>query len=149
MTEAVIDGVEAALGRREQAFEDLNADLLEDLYTEDADWMNAYGTRRRGSAEIVAYLRELFADPRFAAGSPAGPPQVEIRQVAPRVAIASTYLEIEGQERIDGTRLPRRRNHSMKILLQQPDGRWRIVSEMYMDAREEVTHASMTRPDRT
>lgn len=142
MTEAVLEGVEAILERLGRGFATRNADLLADLYTDDADWVNAFGTRRRGSAEIVAYLRELFADARFAAGSPAARPEAEIRQVAPRVAIAWTFLEIDGQRRADGTPLPRRRNHSLKILVQQPDGRWRIASEMYMDAREEISHSS-------
>jgi hypothetical protein len=38
-----------------------------------------------------------------------------------------------------------RGNHSLKVLARQPDGRWLIVSEMYMDARDEVTHATGSR----
>jgi SnoaL-like domain len=42
--------------------------MLEAVYSDDADWVNAFGTVRTGRAEIVAYLRGLFADANFDAG---------------------------------------------------------------------------------
>jgi len=141
MTESAIEGVGATLTRLGRAFAARDVGQLKGVYTPDAEWMNAFGTRKRGGAEIVAYLRELFADPHFSAGTPVGPPTAEIRLIAEGVAVAWTSLEIEGQQRADGGVLPRRRNHSLKVLSMQPDGRWQIASEMYMDARDEVTHA--------
>lgn len=140
MSESAIEGVGATLKRLGHAFATRDAGLLEAVYTHDATWMNAFGTRKRGRTEIVAYLRELFADPHFSAGTPAGPPTAEIRLLSEGIAVAWTHLEIEGQQRADGGVLPRRRNHSLKVLAQQPDGRWQIASEMYMDARDEITH---------
>lgn len=52
------------------------------------------------------------------------------------VAVATTYLEREGQRTAEGGELPVRRNHSLKVLPRDGD-RWLIVSELYMDAREE------------
>ncbi|MDN2566846.1 SgcJ/EcaC family oxidoreductase [Aquibium sp. A9E412] len=42
----------------------------------------------------------------------------------------------------DGDTLPVRHNHSLKLIGRQDDGSWKIVSEMYMDARQETTHVS-------
>jgi uncharacterized protein (TIGR02246 family) len=136
--EAAIGQVLMALGG---AFRELDADAAAPLYTDDADWVNAFGTRVDGRNEIVAYLRTLFADERFAAGKPVGPPQASIRFIADDVAVARTYIEREGQRTVEGETLPVRRNHSMKVLVKR-DGRWLIASDIYMDARDEQTLAS-------
>ncbi|WP_434986113.1 hypothetical protein [Vreelandella zhaodongensis] len=50
------------------------------------------------------------------------------------------YTQIEGQRTIEGDVLPTRHNYSLKLLGRQSDGSWKIVSELFMDARSEVTH---------
>jgi uncharacterized protein (TIGR02246 family) len=109
------------------------------IYAEDADWTNAFGTTLKGRQQIVDYLTGLFADPHFGAGQ-AGPPQVSIRLVTSDVVVVKTYIEIEGQQALDGTSLPTRRNHSLKVMQRQPEGEWLIVSDIYMDARTDATY---------
>jgi uncharacterized protein (TIGR02246 family) len=123
------------------AFASRNADLLREVYAADADWTNAFGTTRSGRDAIVTYLSGLFADPHFGAGRLAGPPQVSVRPVTEDVVVAKTFVEITGQQTADGKELPTRRNHSLKVLARQGDGRWLIVSEIYMDARDETTYS--------
>jgi uncharacterized protein (TIGR02246 family) len=123
------------------AFANRNAELLREVYAADADWTNAFGTTRSGRDAIVAYLTGLFADAHFGAGRLAGPPQVSVRPVTNDVVVAKTYVEVAGQQTSDGKELPTRRNHSLKVLARQPDGRWLIASEIYMDAREETTYS--------
>ena len=120
------------------AFRGLDATGVEDLYVEDADWTNAFGTTLRGNREIVHYLRELFADAHFAAGAPVKPPEAWVRFLGDDVAVAKTYLERAGQETSSGETLPVRRNHSLKVLRKE-GGTWRIVSDLYMDARGDST----------
>jgi len=43
-------------------FQERNADKLANVYSADADWVNAFGSVKRGSDQIVEYLRGLFAD---------------------------------------------------------------------------------------
>jgi len=124
------------------AFRTRKADLLSDVYVDDADWTNAFGTTLSGRDAIVDYLRGLFADPHFAAGQMINPPQVAIRPVIDDVVVVKIYTEIAGQQTVDGHDLPVRRNHSLKVLARQNDGRWLIVSEMYMDARDETTYVA-------
>ena len=84
------------------AFRSLDATGVEDLYSEDADWTNAFGTSKKGAAEIAAYLAGLFADEHFGAGKPVGPPQASMRFVTDDVCVVKTYLEREGQETSGG-----------------------------------------------
>jgi uncharacterized protein (TIGR02246 family) len=134
--------IEQTLRALQIAFRTRNADLLQEVYAADADWTNAFGTTRSGRDAIASYLRGLFADRHFAAGQLTGTPQVAVRAVTPDVVVVKTYVEIAGQQTADGKTLPVRRNHSLKVLARQKDGRWPIVSEMYMDARDETTYAS-------
>jgi uncharacterized protein (TIGR02246 family) len=135
--QAAIDEVMFTLA---SGFRELDASEFEAVYVEDADWTNAFGTVLHGRANIVSYLRNLFADPHFAAGKPVGPPQASIRFASPDVALVKTYIEREGQQTADGDQLPVRRNHSLKVLVKR-DGRWLILAEMYMDARDATTLA--------
>ena len=132
--------IEQTLRALQLAFRSRNADVLQSVYVADADWTNAFGTTLSGRDAIVAYLRGLFADEHFGAGQFIGAPQVSMRPITPDVVVAKTFVEIAGQQTADGSELPTRRNHSPKVMARQPDGRWLIVSEMYMDAREETTY---------
>jgi uncharacterized protein (TIGR02246 family) len=135
--EAAIETVLQALAK---GFRDLDARALDGLYVEDADWTNAFGTTLKGASAIREYLARLFAEPNFAAGKPVGPPQGQVRFVTAHVAIAKTYIGREGQRTTDGRTLLRH-NYSIKVLVRQPDGGWKIVSDLYMDARAEDTWA--------
>jgi uncharacterized protein (TIGR02246 family) len=134
--------IEQTLRTLQIAFRNRNADLLRDVYVADADWTNAFGTTRSGRDAIVAYLRGLFADAHFDAGRLAGAPQISIRPVTHDVVVVKIYAEIAAQQTIDGKELPIRRNHSLKVLARQGDGHWLIVSDMYMDARDEATYVA-------
>jgi uncharacterized protein (TIGR02246 family) len=138
---------QAAIGevlfRLAEGFRELDASKFESVYVEDADWTNAFGTVLHGRDSIVSYLRDLFADSHFAAGKPISPPQASIRFASAEVAVVKTYIEREGQQTADGGQLPVRRNHSLKVLVKR-DGRWLILADMYMDAREEQTFVRQT-----
>src|SRR5215470_4183983 len=132
--------IERTLRTVQIAFRRRDADALRDVYVADADWTNAFGTTLTGRDAIVDYLRGLFADRHFAAGTLVGAPQVSVRAVTADVVVAKTYVEIAGQQTSDGTAMPNRRNHSLKVLARQGDGRWLIVSDIYMDAHDEATY---------
>lgn len=132
--------IEQTLQKLWTAFREHDARALSGIYVEDADWTNAFGTTRHGRDEIISYLRGLFVDAHFAAGRPVGAPELAVRFVTDDVALAKTYVEIQGQQTVAGGVLPMRRNHSLKVLSRQSDGRWLIVSEIFMDARDDSTY---------
>jgi uncharacterized protein (TIGR02246 family) len=124
-----------------KAFGMMDASLLEDCYAEDADWVNAFGTTRKGRENIIEYLEKLFEDERFSQGKMVGEPQGSIRLLKEDVAIAKTYVERKGQGTRDGGEIDSRHNHSLKVLVKK-EGNWLIVSDMYMDERDEKTLVS-------
>ena len=119
---------------------DRDADALHAVYSEDADWVNAFGTVKRGRDDIIDYLRGLFADDNFNRGEPQGPPETTFRVLTPEVVLVSAHLKIKGQGLVGGGTLDRD-NFSLRALQRQPDGSWLIVSEMFQDANTETTYA--------
>lgn len=125
-------------------FRERNADKLVGVYTPDADWVNAFGTVKRGGEEIVAYLRGLFSDANFNAGHLKAPPETALRVLTPEVVLVSAHLQVEGQKLVGGGEIEVRDNFSLRVLQRQNDGKWLIVSEMYNDANREQTYEART-----
>jgi uncharacterized protein (TIGR02246 family) len=122
------------------SFRNRDAEPLHAVYSEDADWVNAFGTVKRGRDEIVDHLRGLFADDNFNRGEPEGPPETSFRVLTAEVVLVSAHLRIKGQGLVGGGTLDRD-NFSLRALQRQVDGTWLIVSEMFQDANTEATYA--------
>jgi uncharacterized protein (TIGR02246 family) len=122
-------------------FQERNADKLVGVYSADADWVNAFGSVKRGADEIVEYLRGLFADDNFNAGTVKAPPETSFRVLTPEILLVNGHLQVEGQKLVGGGEIQVRDNHSLRVLQCQTDGTWLIVSEMYNDANQESTYA--------
>ena len=125
-------------------FRERNADKLINVYSADADWVNAFGSVKRGGAEIVEYLRGLFADDNFNSGTLKAPPETSFRVLTPEVLLVNAHLQVEGQKLVGGGEIEIRDNHSLRVLHRQPNGTWLIVSEMYNDANRETTYERHT-----
>lgn len=121
-------------------FRERDAEKLVGIYSADADWVNAFGTVKKGGPEIVQYLRGLFSDDNFNAGTLKAPPTTNIRALTPDVVLVSAHLQVEGQKLVDGGEIEVRDNFSLRVLQRQPDGAWLIVSEMYNDANRDETY---------
>ena len=121
-------------------FRERNADKLVGVYSADADWVNAFGSVKRGADEIVEYLRGLFGDDNFNAGTVKAPPETSFRVLTPEVVLVNAHVQVEGQKLVGGGEIQVRDNHSLRVLQRQTDGSWLIVSEMYNDANQESTY---------
>ncbi len=124
----------------QQGFHARDADQLAGVYAADADWVNAFGTVKKGGTSIVEYLRGLFADANFDAGRVVSGPDIDIRVLTSDTVAVSAHLVVEGQGLVGGGTL-HRDNHSLRVLVRQADGTWPIASEMFMDANQETTYA--------
>jgi uncharacterized protein (TIGR02246 family) len=122
-----------------KSFDDRDAAPLLTVYSDDADWVNAFGTVKRGAEDIVAYLTGLFSDVNFNRGELAGPPETSFKVLTPEVVVVSAHLVVRGQGLVGGGSLDRD-NYSVRVLHRQSDGSWLIVSEMFQDANTEVTY---------
>lgn len=134
------EAIGTTLLRLLKAFDDREAEPLLTVYSEDADWVNAFGTVKRGRDDIVEYLRGLFADENFNRGELTGPPETGFRVLTPEVVLVSAHLRVKGQGLVGGGTLDRD-NFSLRALQRQTGGAWLIVSEMFSDANSETTYA--------
>jgi uncharacterized protein (TIGR02246 family) len=125
-------------------FRERDAEKLVGIYSADADWVNAFGTVKKGAEEIVHYLRGLFSDPNFGAGQLKAPPETSLRVLNPDVVLVSAHLQVEGQKLVGGGEIEVRDNFSLRVLQRQSDGTWLIVSEMYNDANRDETYVGQT-----
>jgi uncharacterized protein (TIGR02246 family) len=123
-------------------FRERDAEKLVGVYSADADWVNAFGTVKKGGEQIVQYLRGLFSDANFNAGELKAPPETALRVLTPEVVLVSAHLQVEGQKLVGGGEIEVRDNFSLRVLRRQDDGTWLIVSEMYNDANREETYAA-------
>jgi uncharacterized protein (TIGR02246 family) len=138
------DAIGATLISLLTGFRERDAERLVDVYSTDADWVNAFGTVKKGGDEIVAYLRGLFADANFNAGELKAPPETALRVLTPDVVLVSAHLQVQGQKLVGGGEIEVRDNFSLRVLQRQDDGKWLIVSEMYNDANREQTYQAHT-----
>jgi uncharacterized protein (TIGR02246 family) len=119
-----------------------DAELLRNVYSDDADWVNAFGSVKHGGPEIVEYLRGLFADKNFNDGKPVAPPQLALRRLDSNNAVVSCHLQVSGQGLVGGGTIALRDNRSLHVVSRQTDGAWRIVSSMFMDARQDQSYVN-------
>jgi uncharacterized protein (TIGR02246 family) len=119
-----------------------DAESLNAVYTGDADWVNAFGSVKKGRTEIVHYLEGLFADSAFNAGRIIKPPISIVRKLTDDTAAVSSHLQIAGQGLVDGGAIALRDNRSLRILQKHSAGRWLVVSEMYMDVRQDKSYVN-------
>ena len=138
------DAIGATLISLLTGFRERDAEKLVDVYSTDADWVNAFGTVKKGGEEIVAYLRGLFDDANFNAGELKAPPETALRVLTPEVVLVSAHLQVQGQKLVGGEEIEVRDNFSLRVLQRQEDGKWLIVSEMYNDANREQTYQART-----
>jgi len=136
------DAIGATLISLLTGFRERNAEKLVGIYTADADWVNAFGSVKKGGDEIVEYLRGLFSDDNFNAGTVKAPPETSMKVLTPEVVLVSAHLQVEGQKLVGGGEIEVRDNHSLRVLHRQADGSWLIASEMYNDANREQTYES-------
>lgn len=141
MEEADRAAIGGTIGRALMAFASRNVALLQGVYSDDADWVNAFGSVKRGDAEITGYLNGLFADDNFNDGEPVAPPELALRRLDRDHAVVSCHLQVSGQGLVGGGSIALRDNRSLHVVSRQGDGGWQIVSSMFMDARQDASYA--------
>jgi uncharacterized protein (TIGR02246 family) len=114
-----------------QAWEKFDPSLLANDYTEDADFLNAFGVRNKGSAKILDFVNVVFKRPT-AQGRKTVWEEPAVRFIRPDVAIASRDYRTVGHKTPDGKEMPERKTHSTWVLTKEA-GAWRIASQVIND----------------
>jgi uncharacterized protein (TIGR02246 family) len=126
--------IEQAIENWNTAWRTKDARLAAQDYSDDADWTNAFGMRRKGRAEIEKALAEVFALPFVMAGQSKIAEQ-SVRFIKPDVALVITRVERMGQLTPSGGELGTRQTSHLRVLMKS-GGRWRIISHLISDARD-------------
>ena len=123
------------LGKFSAAARARDAKAYAALYAEDANWINAFGDKRKGRQEIEAFLTRLFAHPgeRDTKSTMVGAPTLLL--VRPDVAVVQWLILGEGQRDDADKVLPNRKTHHSLVLAKEQD-RWVIKNHVIMDQRE-------------
>jgi uncharacterized protein (TIGR02246 family) len=128
------------LANWDRGWDGFDARLAAMDYADDADWLNAFGRKKKGRAELQQFLAELFVRPdmkaaRFTTTS------VSIRFIRPDVAVAYTDFVGVGQKTLSGKEMGKRVGHQIRVLSKE-GGKWVIVSHQIMDERERALTAT-------
>jgi len=126
--------VEQAIENWNQGWLKKDAKLAAKDYSDDADWTNAFGMKKKGRAEIEQFLTEVFSLPFVMAGQSKILEQ-SIRIVKPDVALVTTRVERAGQLTPSGSAMGTRQTSHLRVLL-RVGNEWKITSHLISDARD-------------
>ena len=126
--------IEQVIENWNRAWQTKDAKLAAQDYSDDADWTNAFGMKRKGRAEIEKILSQVFAIPSVMAGQSKTAEQ-SVRFIKPDVALVLTRVERAGQRTPSGADLGTRHTSHLRVLMKS-EGRWKIISHLISDARD-------------
>lgn len=126
--------VKQVVERWNKAWQTKDPELAAQDYSDDADWTNAFGMRRKGRAEIERFLAEVFSLPFVMAGQSKTVDQF-VRLIKPDVALVITRVERAGQRTPSGAELDTRQTSHLRVLM-KIRGSWIIISHLISDARD-------------
>jgi len=126
--------IEQAIENWNKAWQTKDSKLAAQDYSDDADWTNAFGMKKKGRAEIEKVLAEVFALPFVMAGESRTVEQ-SVRFLKPDVALVNTRVERLGQRVASGAELGTRQTSHLRVLVKSK-GQWKITSHLISDARD-------------
>jgi len=112
----------------------VDAKLAAQDYSDDADWTNAFGMKKKGRIEIERFLNEVFSMSFVMAGQSKTVEQ-SVRFIKPDVALVTTRIERVGQRGPSGEELELRYTSHLRVFVKSA-GRWKITSHLISDSRE-------------
>lgn len=133
-----VDDRLAVLGTLEswnRGWAEADASLAVEDYAEDADWTNAFGDRFQGRVELEKGLEFIFSLGFVMAGESSSNEFADVTFPAPDIALIRSKLVRAGQKRSDGTVMPDRHIHHLRVL-RRDDDRWLIVSHLISQSHE-------------
>jgi len=126
--------IEQTTANWDKAWQTKDFKLAAQDYSDDADWTNAFGMKRKGRAEIEKVLAEVFALPFVMAGQSKTVEQT-VKFIKSDVALVITRVERVGQQAPSGAELSTRQTSHLRVLVKSK-GHWKIVSHLISDARD-------------
>jgi uncharacterized protein (TIGR02246 family) len=126
--------IETAYNNWYTAWEKKDHKLAAQDYSDDAIWVNAFGMRQIGRANIEKTLEDVFKMDFVMAGK-SKTAEKTVRFIRPDVAIVTSLVEREGQEMPSGEKMKTRKTSHQRVFVKN-QGKWQIVSHLISDARD-------------
>jgi len=126
--------IEKAIENWNKAWQTKNFKLAAQDYSDDADWTNAFGMKRKGRVEVEKVLAEVFALPFVMSGQSKTVEQT-VKFIKPDVALVITRVERVGQKVPSGTELGARQTSHLRVFVKSKE-KWKIISHLISDARD-------------
>lgn len=126
--------VEQVLENWNRAWQTKSSKLAAQDYSDDADWTNAFGMKRKGQAQIEKFLAEVFSLP-FVMTAQSKVIEQSVKFIKPDVALVITRVERVGQRTPAGEELGTRETTHLRVLIKS-NGNWKIISHLISDARD-------------
>ena len=126
--------VDSVIENWNQGWVKKDAKLATRDYTDDADWTNAFGMKKKGRAEIEKFLNEVFSLP-FVMGGQSKTVEQTVRTIRTDVALVITRVERVGQRTPTGGDLGTRQTSHLRVLV-KVGNEWKIISHLISDARD-------------
>jgi uncharacterized protein (TIGR02246 family) len=123
--------VRAIVNHWQQHWEKLDAALLDGDYAPDAELLNAFGVRLKGSENILSFMAQVVKRPNMQ-GRQTTWDAPSIRFLRTDVAIASRDYRTRNHPTLNGQQMPERHTHCTWVLTKD-DGKWRIASQIISD----------------
>jgi uncharacterized protein (TIGR02246 family) len=123
--------IRAIVNHWQQAWENHDASILAGDYAQDADWLNAFGIRLKGSEKIVDFVSKVVKRPTVQ-GRQTTWGESTVRFLRPDVALAYRDYSTVGHKTPNGQEMPERKTHATWFLTKE-SGKWRIASHVICD----------------
>ena len=123
--------IRAVVDHWQEMWSKLDASVLTEDYAVDADWQNAFGIKKKGSAAILAFMTTMVKRPNVQARHTTWD-EPKIRFLRPDVAVAYRDYRTTGHVTVDGKQMPQRNTHSTWLLTKEA-GKWHIASQVISD----------------
>lgn len=126
--------VEQVIENWNRAWQTKDAKLAAQDYSDDANWTNAFGMKRKGRAEIEKFLTEVFSL-SFVMAAQINTIDQSVTFIKPDVAVVVTQVERVGQRTSSGAELGTRQTSHLRVMV-KTQGTWKITAHLISDARD-------------
>lgn len=125
--------VRAAFERYDAGWRRFDAGTVTNAFADQFEWVNEVGLRFSDKGRLTRFLRQIFVDPDFRAGTPAKLVIHSIKFLGPKVAVISSSEETDGQrDSATGKTVPALHTNELTVMKLQ-GRRWLIVRDLTSD----------------
>lgn len=114
-------------------WESCDSELATEGFADDADWMNAFGIKKKGKTQIKQFLDWAFSLPNAKERKNSGEIS-SIRFIRSDVALVYEDFHVEKQRYLTGEEMVDRHGHMIRVMVKE-NGQWQIASMLIMDEK--------------